>query len=161
MYILCPLIQTSDWIEIASIMVNATIGIILAVIVSKKISNKRALKDYFISEIKDIRDNYRKFLNDLFSDKYNFNTTNSWFQVMNMRLINMEKALQEHNAKDKLEAKEINHELRDIVTDHEDYNNASEKPNVTINQAHKQEIVRKHSEISLSLMKAIVKINNK
>lgn len=160
---ICPylqVLQASDWIEISSIVVNASIGIILAVIVSKRISNKRALKDYFISEIKDIRDNYRKFLNDFFSQKYTFNSTNSWFQVMNMRLINLEKALNEFNTKIKFEAKNLNHDLRDIITDHEDFNNSYSKEHVSINQAHKQEIVKKHSEISLALMRSIVSINN-
>lgn len=159
MYFLCSL-QASDWIEITSILVNATIGIILAVIVSKRISNKRALKDYFISEIKDIRDHYRKFLIDLFGSKCSFNSTNSWFQVMNMRLMNLEKTLQENKRNFSFTTKELNHDLRNLITDHEDFNNSYNKPSVVISQVHKQEIIKKHSEISMALMETIVKINN-
>jgi hypothetical protein len=152
--------SSSDWISISGILVNAAIGIVLVVIVSKRISNKRALKDYFISEIKDIRDCYRKFLNELFAENYSFNSTNSWFQVINMRLTNLETALKDFKSNIPFEAKSINHELREIVTDNEDFNNASSKDRVSLRQPHKQEIIRKHSEISLALMKTIVKINN-
>lgn len=158
---MCSTLQASDWINVTSIVVNAIIGIILVVIVSKRISNKRALKDYFINEIKDIREDYRNFLNELFGERCSFISTNSWFQVMNMRLINIEKALKENDSKFSLKAKKLNQSLRDIITDHEDFNNSYKKAHVTLNQEHKQTIVKKHSEISFALMKTIVKINNK
>lgn len=158
MLLLCPL-NTSDWIAVAGIFVNAMLGLILVVIVSSRLSNKRALKDYFINEIKDIRDGYRKFLNELFGSRYDFAKTNSWFQIMNMRLTDLERVLQENYNGLTLPVKELNQQLRDIVTGDDDFNNSFKKPSVTINQRLKLEIIKKHSEISTSLTKTIVKIN--
>lgn len=158
MLLLSPL-NTSDWIAVAGIVVNAILGLIIVVVVSNRLSNKRALKDYFINEIKDIRDGYRKFLNELFGSRYDFVKTNSWFQVMNMRLIDLEKVLAENYGGLNLPIKELNQQLRDIITGDEDFNNSFKKSSVTINQRLKLDIIRKHSEISTSLTKTIVKIN--
>ena len=158
MLLLCYL-NSSDWINVSGIAVNAILGIAIALII-KRISNKRAIKDYFMNEIKNIREDYRKFLIDLFGGKFTFNSTNNWFQVMNMRLINLEETLKNIHKISNFGAKDLNHDLRDIITNHQDFNDAFNKSSVTISQLHKQEIVKKQAEISKSLMDTIIDINN-
>lgn len=157
--VLLSSLETSDWIEIISIAVNAILGILIVVVISNRISNKRALKDYFINEIKDIRDCYKKFLNELLSGKYDFNATNNWFQIINIRFINLENVLNENYKNFKLPSKELNQELRDLLTSSEDFNNSFKKPSIVISQLLKQQIFKKHSEISTSLIYTVIKIN--
>jgi hypothetical protein len=158
MLLLCSL-DISNWIDIIGIGINAVLGIVIVLIVSSRVSNKRALKDYFINEIKDVRDCYRKFLNELLGGRCDFNITNNWFQVMNMRLTDLERVLNESYSNLKLPTKELNQELRDLLTSSDDFNNSFNKPSISINQLLKQAIYKKHSEISTSLIKTVVKIN--
>lgn len=65
-----PCCLTLDqWIGHSLTLIGIVVGALVAVWVVKVIQNKltddRVLKDYFISEIKDIRDQYRSFVNDL------------------------------------------------------------------------------------------------
>ncbi len=52
-------IQGSDWIAIIDIVITSIIGIWIAVAVQNNLTKSRYLKEYFINEVKDIRDLYK------------------------------------------------------------------------------------------------------
>lgn len=51
----------SDWISVCNLIVTSAIGIWLALIVQKNFTINRAIKDYYIQEIKDVRKLYVDF----------------------------------------------------------------------------------------------------
>lgn len=59
----------SDWIAVLNLVVTTIIGIWLAVIVQKNFTINRAIKDYYIQEIKDVRKLYVDFLNNIYKGK--------------------------------------------------------------------------------------------
>ena len=58
----------ADNINIFGIIVNSFVLIFIVTIYNKNISNSRALKDFYIIEIKENRDLYLKFLDDIQSN---------------------------------------------------------------------------------------------
>ena len=48
----------SDWISVCNLIVTSFIGIWLALIVQKNFTINRAIKDYYIQEVKDVRKLY-------------------------------------------------------------------------------------------------------
>lgn len=154
-------LTADNWINIIGIGVNALLGGYLAIILTKRISDRRAMKNYFISEADHVREAYREFLNGLLSNRKNCNQIKSWFQVMNIRLTNFETAYKENIRKKGFDAKELNIKLREIVTDHDDFNNSFKKEFVKVSPGLKQEIFKIHGELSKSLLDTVVSINNR
>lgn len=62
-------VSTSDIIAIVDIVINAILAIIIIVIIQKKMTTKRVLKDYFINEIKTIQEEYSFFIQDIIAGK--------------------------------------------------------------------------------------------
>ena len=63
-------VSISDWISIIGIIINSSLSIWLVITIQNRLTNKRVLKDHFITEIKDIRSEYKIFLNNLYSKQY-------------------------------------------------------------------------------------------
>ena len=78
------MITTADWINIASVIVNICIAIWITHILQNKFTNNRTLKDHFINEIKDVRAEYKGFLNRLYSNSTNPKELLPWFKLMNI-----------------------------------------------------------------------------
>ena len=58
-------VSTSDIIAIVDIVINAILAIIIILIIQKKMTTKRVLKDYFINDIKTIQEEYSFFIQDI------------------------------------------------------------------------------------------------
>ncbi|WP_163321754.1 hypothetical protein [Draconibacterium mangrovi] len=157
---LCTL-DAENWIDIVAIIVNVIIGTIVVVVLSKRISDKRALKDYLIGETDHIREDYRIFLNDLLSGKKNARNILSWFQVMNIRLGNFEQIYKSEISSKCYCTKDKHVEFREFLTDHDDFNNAFTKDSVEISPSLRKEILKLHGGISKSLMDSVISINKR
>lgn len=79
-------LTASDLITVLGIIVNAFLAIWIVRQIQNRLNNKRILKDHFIQEIKDIRNEYRAFLNNLYSNKVLPSEVIPWFKLMNIRI---------------------------------------------------------------------------
>ena len=59
----------SDYIEITGIIVNFFLAIWIVKTIQNKLTNKRVLKDHFISEIKELRVEYNAYIKDCYDGK--------------------------------------------------------------------------------------------
>lgn len=117
-------LATSDVIDIASIIVNVVIGIALVLMIQKKISDDRGVKDYFLKEVSEITDEYRKFNNSFIKGKLEARWTVEWFKVIAVRIKHLETFL----SKDlKIEDRSMRASHRDIqicITNTTEFNNS-------------------------------------
>jgi len=80
-------LDASNWIDIIAIIVNIGLGLWIAISLQNSANNKRVLKDHFIGEIKDIRDNYNDFFNKI--ETMRPSEFLPWFKLMNIKLGNI------------------------------------------------------------------------
>lgn len=110
-------IDLSDWISIFSVIINSLLAIWIISTVQNKLTNKRVLKDHLINELKDIRIEYRSFLNQLYSNKLRPKQITPWFKLMNIKINDLISLIEN---KHKIDNKILNPyqiELRDLITE--------------------------------------------
>ena len=76
----------SDWISVCNLIVTSFIGIWLALIVQKNFTINRAIKDYYIQEVKDVRKLYVDFLNNVYKGKISAKNIKEWFKIVSNRI---------------------------------------------------------------------------
>lgn len=80
------LLTTSDYINIAGIIINAVLAAWIIIKLQNKINNKRVLKDHLMSEMKSIRDEYLFFFNKLIQGEIEAKTVIPWFKLMSLKI---------------------------------------------------------------------------
>lgn len=85
----CILLTSSDWISIAGILVELLLAVWIIKKIEEKSASKRALKDLLISEIKDIREDYRLFFSELINDDLDVKLIIPNFKSRNIRNTNL------------------------------------------------------------------------
>lgn len=113
--------EPSDWIALFSIVINSLLAIWIVKAVQIKLTNKRVLKDHLISEIKDIRIDYRNMFEQLSNNKLRPKTIVPWFKLMNIKTKDLLSiAKDKYNIRqDTLEPYQI--ELRETITELEEF----------------------------------------
>lgn len=122
-------LESADWIALVSIIINALLAIWIIKTVQNKLANKRVLKDHLISEIKDIRFEYRNMFQQLTNDKLRPQGVVPWFKLMNIRTKDLLSiANDKYNVKeDILEPYQI--ELRKVITELQEFIDCYKKNN--------------------------------
>jgi len=136
-YLLCnipiDIFEVSDWIDIASIVVNFFLAIWIVTVFQDKLNNKRVLKDHLINEVKDIRDDYRTFLNILYSNKSEPSQIAPWFKLMNIKINDILDLISKNHSIDRKILYPYQVELRDIITEFDEYiDNYISNTNITL-----------------------------
>ena len=151
---LCGL-QISDWIAVVEIIVTSAIGIWVAITVQNNLTKSRYLKEYFINEVKDIRDLYKSFINRLYKSEISAIDIKDWFKVMSERTQNLDKFLGEEYCKFDKHA-----EIQQTITSMDEFNENYKEPTISFANSSKKEILKLHSELSCVLTQRIIDINS-
>ena len=151
--------EIGDFLTIGNIIVNAIIGIWIAITVNNRFRRTSTFRNYYIEEIKEIRKLYGLFLSNIFSSKYSSKYIKNWLNVMNKRIDELEKSILNTMNVDKLGIKEIHFEFYTLITGNDDFNNGwkNEKLVVTENLATK--IIEKNTQLIHSINKAFMLVN--
>ena len=152
--------EVSDWISIASIIVNAILAIWIIKTVQDKVNNKRILKDHLINEIKEVRDEYRFFLNQLFSNKIKPSHIAPWFKLMNIKINDLLDLISQKGSIDKNILNPYQIELRDTITELDEYiSNYISDEKILLSPISQIKVIRFQQKYNHLFNKAIVKIN--
>lgn len=76
----------SDIISALGIIVNSILAIWIVKTIQNKLTNKRVLKDHFISEIKDIRNEYNQYIKNIEKGNIKPQESPRWFKLQNIKL---------------------------------------------------------------------------
>lgn len=118
---ICSKLEAGDWIDLTGIVVNATIGIWIVKTIQNRLTNKRTLKDHFINELKDIRNEYKTCLNNLYTDQTIAKKVMPWFKLMNIKVADLMKHI---SIKYKIPKDFLNpyqNELRELITNNPEF----------------------------------------
>ncbi|MDR0606245.1 MAG: hypothetical protein LBG80_18355 [Bacteroidales bacterium] len=152
-------LQISDWIAIADIFVTSVIGIWIAISVQNNLTKSRYLKEYFINEVKDIRDLYKSFINHLYNGDKCAKDIKDWFKIMSERTQNLNKFLQsKYKINDSLIVQK-HAEIQQKVTSMDEFNENYKASSVHFTNLSKNEILKLHSELSCVLIQRVIDIN--
>lgn len=153
--------KVSDWISIVSIVVNAGLALFVVWRVQKSVANSRTLKDYFIEEVKDLRDEVKTLVIDLQKEDLRPKDMISSFNLISIRINDVLKLCAEKYGikTDILEAYQL--EMRDVVTNSNEYIQVYRSNNIfTLENMEKSRILNIHKRNSKFFDKIIIDIND-
>ena len=155
-------LSISDIINITSTVVNSILAIWIVRTLQNNLANKRYLKDYIITEIKDLRLEYKNFLNELHSGKLKPKKIVPWFKLMSIRLQDTMEIVSGKYEIDKGILKNYQLKLKKIVTEFEEFNsNYKENKCFELTEKSLKEIVKFQQENNYKFNYVILKINEK
>lgn len=153
-------IATADWINIVSVLVNIGIAIWITHILQNKFTNNRTLKDHFINEIKDVRTEYKGFMNRLYSNSTKPKELLPWFKLMNIRVKDLVMLM---NSRYEVAEDFLNpyqNELRELITESRDFNRCYRSNQLILTDDLKRDLMRFQQEHQRLFNKLIIMIND-
>lgn len=153
-------ITIADWINIVSVIVNICIAIWITHVLQNKFTNNRTLKDHFINEIKDVRAEYKGFLNRLYSNSTNPKELLPWFKLMNIRVKDLVMLMNNRYevAEDFLNP--YQNDLRELITESDDFNRCYRDRQLILTENLKRDLMRFQQEHQRLFNELIIKIND-
>lgn len=151
--------SASDTINLISLVVNVLLGILIVYLVQKGLSDDRGVKDFFIDDIKNIADEYKKFVNTLLRGKSSAAFIIDWFKTISVRLTHLEFFLENDLGVSDLTIQKLNREIHKVVTDSEEFNSQFYRKNVKLSPVVKVKLLEAHKNLKHSIINAVLKVN--
>jgi hypothetical protein len=117
------------------------------------------LKEYFINEVKDIRDLYKSFINQLYKNKISATDIKDWFKIMSERTQNLDKFLHKKYKIDNSLIVSKHAEIQQKITSMDEFNENYKEPTVKFTNSSKNDILKLYSELSCVLTQRVIDIN--
>lgn len=125
-----------------------------------RLTNKRVLKDHFITEIKDIRSEYKIFLNNLYSNNTRVKSVIPWFKLMNIKVIDIMRTINEIYKIDENILNPYQNELRELITENEDFiSSFNLEQNIIFSDNSKTKIIEFQQKNNSLFNRLIIEIN--
>lgn len=147
--------------------VFAGLGALLAIFslgvsyrINRKLANDRALKDWFIGDVNEIRIEYKTFLNKLVSAQCSSKFIVAWFKVMQIRIDSVNEVLKNEYKElsfDKIA--QFHAELKYYVTGLPDFDQHYNDSVVILRDISKQSIIEKYSSLNKNILYLVSNIN--
>lgn len=161
------IITISDWtnivsviVNIISVIVNTFIAVWVVRILQNKLTNNRTLKDHFINEVKEIRSEYRTFLNNLYSNSTNPKQLLAWFKLMNIKVGDLISTMSPRYNIPKDFLYPYQNDLRELVTNSDDFERCFRDNILSLTEVTKIELTRFQQENQRLFNDLIIKIND-
>jgi len=156
-----PLMEISDWIAIGAVLINGGLAFWIVRTIQNKLANKRVLKDHFIAEIKEVREQYKCQLNNLYSGKCKPKELLPWFKLMNIKVNDLMTLVNQKYKIDKEKLKPYQTDLRNVVTESEDYiNNFKQNREIEFSDKSKTDIIQFQQLNNSIFNELIVSVND-
>lgn len=149
----------SDWISICNLIITSAIGIWLALIVQKNFTINRAIKDYYIQEIQDVRKLYVDFFNNVYNGKRSAKNIREWLKIVSNRINCVERSLNDSFYIKDSNIGKIHSEIQNFITGTDDFNNGYRAEKLIFRETTKNEILAYHIRLLECFMDVVVKIN--
>ncbi|PBQ30548.1 hypothetical protein CNR22_01770 [Sphingobacteriaceae bacterium] len=153
-------LEASDWINIIGVLVNAGLGLWVVLTIQSRATNRRILKDHFISEVKNIRDEYKEFLSKLYGNSIAPKTVVPWFKLMNVKAADLLNLLDQRYSihKKMLDAYQV--ELRELITNSPEFNAQFNNTRLELSVDLQNKVIRFQQNSSYVFNHIITKIND-
>ena len=155
-----PMFDIGNYIDVIAIIANVLLTIWIVLVIQDRSNNKRILKDYYINEIKELKNDYKVYLTNLYLCKVSPKNIIPWFKLMNIKVTDI---MDEINCIYKIDKNTLNpyqNELRDLLTDNEDFNNQFNDEKLNLSTTSKNSLIKFQQEKNKLFNQIILKINN-
>ncbi|WP_276682147.1 hypothetical protein [Empedobacter brevis] len=155
-------VSFDNYIDIISIFVNVLIAFYFSFWLQNRINNTKANKDFFINEIKDLRLDYKLFIDEINSSRLTKEQTLIRFKDFTMRIEAMKDIF--INYYDELNTVLNEHiNIRTVITSSNDFNNNFDRNTILEirSQSLKSNIRRGNKSLIKSIYNVVVNVNNK
>lgn len=152
-------LNPSDYILIINTILNSAIGIWLVISVQKNFATNRAIKDYYIEEIKDLRKSYVDFLNNIYNANYSAKHIKDWLKIMTNRIDCLEKSIEVSFVFEGKKISKMHSEIQNYITRTDDYNEGYSEAKLEFKDTTKNEILIWHTKLLNCFTNSVVNIN--
>ena len=152
------LVSVSDFISIINLIVTSGIVIWIGVTYTRNVATNKALKDFFVSETNDIRNEYKTFQADLFKNQLSSKYIVEWFKLISIKIDIFEDSLKNEF---KVETKILhNHnKLKQFITSTDRFNQSYSKKHVILSSRSKLMIIQNHRDMTVAITDVLININ--
>lgn len=159
---LCSQLATSDIISICDIVITSILGIWIAVGVQRSLTKNRYLREYFISELNNIRDEYKQFFSDIYESRLNAKSIKDRLKVINVRIDSFERSIYSIYKLDdfSIQIKKVHIEIQQYITGEDEFNQQYKNDVVSFSSAIKSDILKKQSELVEAITHSVIAINS-
>lgn len=149
-------VTVSDILQFVGLIVTMWI----AIVVQKKLTKNCYLKDYFINEIKDLRNEYRILFADIQSSKLNSKTIKDRVKIISLRIKTIEDYSTRYFSIESSNLKLLHSEFQQFITGTDDFNNQYKKITITFSDMTITKILEYQKDIVDELTLCVININN-
>lgn len=153
-------ITTENWIDIFGVVVNALLAYWIVRTIQNKLTNKRVLKDHFINEIKEIRNDYKTCLNNLYTNNTHPHRVIPWFKLMNIKVDDIMEIIHLKYKVNKSKLKPYQIELQELITNNHDFMAHYNNEKVNFSEQSKAQIIKFQQTHNQIFNEIIMSIND-
>jgi len=153
-------LEAADWIALFGVLVNAGLAYWIVRTIQNKLTNKRVLKDHFINEMKEIRNDYKTCLNNLYSNNTHPHRVIPWFKLMNIKVDDLMSIIHTKYCIDKDKLKPYQIELQELITNNEDFMAQYNGEKVVFSQTSRTQLIKFQQSHNQLFNEIIITIND-
>lgn len=154
-------LSNGDIISIVSLVVNSCLAIWVVKNLQKNLANRRYLKNHIISEIKDLKSDYRNFLNELHLGKIKPKKIAPWLKLINIKVQDVMEIVSDKYKIDENTLRNYQVELRKVITEFDEFIlNYKENKCFKLKDKSIQELIKFQQNNSSKFNSLIIKIND-
>ena len=150
----------SDLLAILDIIVTVLIGFVITHMVSVRDSRTRAIKDYYIQELADIKKDINKFYSDLFKGELDAKSIIGWYSAIRNRIQNYDTAIRKtfRIFEGKVATKLFNNYK--YITDTRDFNSNYNNGKIEFSASTKSIIGKHQKQLYMLIERTLYDVNN-
>ena len=153
-------LKMGDVIVLLGIVINALLAYWIVHTIQYKLTNKRFLKDHFIDEIKEIRNDYKVCLNNLYSNNTHPHRVIPWFKLMNIKVDDLMAMINTTYGININNFKPYQRELPELITNNPDFMGQYNKEKVIFTEISRIQLIKFQQTHTKLFNEIIIKINN-
>lgn len=157
MMLLC--LDADEIINIIGIVVNAALGIWIAVNVQTGFAEKRFLKEHFIKNLNSIDEDYKNLTELICEGKISAKAIKSRLKSMSLRIKSFKKYIEKVYGIKNTKLSQIHSEIQSYITNLDEYNNQFNKNVVALEQSSISKLQEKHIKFADALTQYLIEIN--
>ena len=158
-YYIMPLSDLIDCVGIGvDLLVGLIIGGVLAYFIPKRLNDSRSLKDFYISEISDVKVEFNELCKQISIGKMNAVAMKETFKQLSIRLNDIQYSIN-RNLKLNLNIVTYIESMQSFITSADEINEQYESEYVILESTTKRELIKKQELFNRNVLSAIAGIN--
>ena len=154
-----PLSDLIDCVGIGvDLLVGLIIGGVLAYFIPKRLNDSRSLKDFYISEIRDVKVEFNELCKQISIGKMNAVAMKETFKQLSIRLNDIQYSIN-RNLKLNLNIVTFIESMQSFITSADEINEQYESEYVILESTTKRELIKKQELFNRNVLSAIAEIN--